>query len=321
MKHFAPSQGNPNRFLALVADDHKTSNPNLRTTSRACAARPNKRYYVVEQRLSEITKTVGCFVLTFAACGDQVQTPHEDASITVQDAGADLDASAPMDACAPGARACPYVIETFPFSHSADTTTGAQNIDTYDCAPSTNESGPERYYRLALTEPGIVRAIVDDIPGDEIDVDLHLLDSARCLSRDNIAIELWLRAGIYELVVDTWVNDADEALVGPYTLDVTFSPAAEDRCATVPTEVRMFWSSCAPSIPDCIERDGERYLATPATGPVVYEAHLVTAGEDFGGSWPTSFTDRIERHYQSLPGGQRLHHRARRALGPCRRGR
>jgi hypothetical protein len=58
----------------------------------------------------------------------------------------------------------------------------------------------------------------------------------------------------------------------------------------------MFWQSCDPGL-DCYETAGEFYLRTPALGPVVKEAHLVTVDDGFGSGWPTSFTDGIVDHY------------------------
>lgn len=58
----------------------------------------------------------------------------------------------------------------------------------------------------------------------------------------------------------------------------------------------MVWSSCDPGL-DCFEQGGKRYLRTPAIGPVVKEAHLVTVEEDFPATWPSSSRDQIARHY------------------------
>ncbi len=209
------------------------------------------------------------------------------------DGGQEPDAGA----CEPGAFDCPVAIEQFPFTHSGDTSLAEPGrTDAYTCAPSINESGPEVYYRMQLAEPGIFTASIDDVPGDAVDIDLHLLNVEGCLMRANAEMRRWLPAGTYNLVLDTWVSQQGEVRSGAYELSIDFEPLEAGVCAMMPTDVRMFWRSCDSSV-NCFERDGERYLSTPTTGPVVKEAHLVTVDDDFGGGWPSSFTDQIRRHY------------------------
>ncbi len=60
----------------------------------------------------------------------------------------------------------------------------------------------------------------------------------------------------------------------------------------------MHWRSCHENAPfDCEDDGSARRLATPAAGPLVREAHLVTVDEPFDEGWPTALRDRIERHY------------------------
>ena len=203
------------------------------------------------------------------------------------------------------------MVDRFPFEdqrHSADGPTAV--TDSYDCAPGIDESGPEHWYQIDVAQPGLLVATVDDVGGDDVDVDLHLMSAADpqgvgCLERDNVGVQKVVDAGRYWLVADTWVAGDGQVLAGPYVLSVDFTPFGEGSCATRTEDLKMFWRSCAAGTTfTCTERvdpaDGQtyRYLATPALGPVVKEAHLVTVDEDFGGSWPTSFTDQIERHYR-----------------------
>ncbi|MBI2373612.1 MAG: hypothetical protein HYV07_06400 [Deltaproteobacteria bacterium] len=232
------------------------------------------------------------------------------------DLDANLDASAP-DASAPdagqcqdGTAACPFLIDAFPYSANGDTRTArSDSIDSYDCAPSTNESGREIFYRLTTTRPGLLRAWVDDVAEDSVDVDLHLLEDGRtdgtgCIARDNVELREFLESGSYLLVVDTWVNGSGTTLGGAFTLDVELTPLPSGPCELDPTELAMVWADCRPGTTfrcyeaaDPVDGQTRRFLSTPAFGPAVKEAHLVTVADGFGGSWPSSFTDGIQNHY------------------------
>ena len=181
-----------------------------------------------------------------------------------------------------------------------DTTTGEREAEAYSCAPQTDESGPELFYTFTLSAPGIVSLSVDDVPGDDVDIDVHLLDgptSDACLARDNIGLSRQLDPGTYFIAVDSWVNGMGEELGGPFELAVDFMETSTGACAMTETDVRMFWTACDASVPDCFEQAGELFLKTPTIGPVVKEAHLVTVDDDFGGGWPASARDQIQRHY------------------------
>lgn len=225
------------------------------------------------------------------------------------DAAYDLDSTVDLDAgegdldangCPLGAPCNPIPIRDFPYQDMRDTTASpASEIDAYSCAPDIDESGDEFYYTFTVDEPGVLSAQVDDRGGDDVDVDLHVLDDFdpdTCRARDNRTIRLLLHPGSYVLVVDTWVNGDGRALPGPYTLDVDFLPTGGDPCATMQVDLRMVWRACDGSL-DCFERDGERFLRTPAVGPLVKEAHLVTPADGFGDGWPSSGRDGIDAHY------------------------
>lgn len=175
--------------------------------------------------------------------------------------------------------------------------------DHYACAPDVDESGPEDVYTLTIAHLAILRARVDDVAGDAVDVDLHLMtaaDPATCVRRDNKALAWVVRPGTYTLAVDSWVGSDGAARAGSYHLDVDLLPLDVGPCATEDVAIRMVWSACAaaPNAPDCSDDGTTRRLATPSLGPVVREAHLVTEGEDFAGDgWPTAARDQIERHY------------------------
>ncbi len=240
-------------------------------------------------RLAVLVLAAGCAGRADPAGGDSGSAPP----------------TSPGAPCAEGLACNPIPIGAYPFvdQRSTEDAPGAA-VDAYACAPDTDESGPEWFYAATVPERGILSVAVDDVPGDGIDVDVHLLataDPASCLTRDNARTAWVVEAGTAMVVVDTWVDGDGVALSGPYTLTVDFLPLGAGPCAMEPTEVRMFWDDCGPGI-DCAVRahtDGVDYpfVHTPSVGPVVKEAHLVTTAEDFGGGWPTSFTDRIDRHY------------------------
>jgi hypothetical protein len=244
-------------------------------------------------------------VLLLAACagpeeiggadaGADADTVADAATVAVADAGADGDAGA--DAGCPLGAACkPIPIDAFPFTDARDTAEAPSDAtDSYGCAPATGEAGGEWFYRIVLNEPAMITAALDDVPGDGVDVDLHLLDGASCLTRDNVVVGRFLAAGTYTLVADTWSSSAGAEFPGPYTL--TVRRYASGPCAFDPRAIRMFWTACDGAL-DCRDEGGERRLQTPALGPVVMEAHLVTVDDGFAGGWPASATDGLAAHY------------------------
>jgi hypothetical protein len=121
-----------------------------------------------------------------------------------------------------GKKQSPFVIDALPFHDSRDTKGWPQRlIASYSCAPQTDESGPEYFYRLVLKQPTKIRAMVFD--GDNVDIDLHLLDStaagAGCIARDDREVTASLQPGTYHLVLDTYVKSGVEK-AGEYLLVV-----------------------------------------------------------------------------------------------------
>jgi len=111
-----------------------------------------------------------------------------------------------------------------------------------------------------------------------------------------LAVARTVDAGVYYVVADTWADADGVEYPGEYTLTIEFTGAGGDPCALQDLDLEMVWGHCEPDI-DCYEAGGARFLRTPAVGPVVKEAHLVTVEDGFGEGWPSSFTDGIERHY------------------------
>ncbi|MGI5862064.1 MAG: hypothetical protein ACOX6T_08395 [Myxococcales bacterium] len=126
--------------------------------------------------------------------------------------------------CTPdGTHSCPYVVSGFPFTVSGDTSAvSTSRFDFYNCAPSTNESGPEIVYVLTVDRSGTITATVTD--SDTVDVDVHILDAddARaCLNRNDATATASVGPGRYFVVADTYVSNGTP-LPGPFTLTISF---------------------------------------------------------------------------------------------------
>ncbi len=148
------------------------------------------------------------------ADGAADQTPAADGPLPVDSAGAPL-----------GSWQNPIPIGALPYTHSANTQSApADSANSYSCAPQTDESGGEVVYQLTLAQETTVRVAVDDVAGDGVDVDVHLLTAlspTSCTHRDNIAVEVKLASGTHYIAVDTWVDSQGTVKAGPYTLAVT----------------------------------------------------------------------------------------------------
>lgn len=123
----------------------------------------------------------------------------------------------------------PILVDGFPFSDSRDTDDAPGAVfQEYSCAPTTDESGPEFVYQLTIPAAGQLTATVNDVAGDGVDIDVHLLsalDPGGCIARDNLTLTQHLAApGVYYVVADTFVNSSGTELSGPYTLDLDFVP-------------------------------------------------------------------------------------------------
>ncbi len=208
----------------------------------------------------------------------------------------------------PAGRPCnPINITGFPFEDERDTSTLTESIiDSYGCAPDKDQSGAEVIYTFELTQRSVVAIELDDEPGDDTDIDLHLLteiDAERCRDRHNKKIQRLLQPGRYYIIADTYVDPSGTIKSGPYKLTVALAQVPEAVCRTRTVDMEMRWKECAPDI-DCEERERDngdtyRVLHTPALGPVVREAHLVTIEDGFDeGVWPDDARHQIDAHYE-----------------------
>ncbi len=183
----------------------------------------------------------------------------------------------------------PIVVAPLPFIDARDTAHAPGGVFTlYNCEPGTTEGGDGFVYRLDIAVHGVVEARLDDVPGDGVDVDVHLLTAANadaCLVRDNLALSFAVEPGTYWIVVDTWVNAAGKALPGPYTLTVTFaSDTATDAPGTLqnPILVADFPFSDARDTVDAPGAEFDAYSCAAGTdeggGEFVYRVLLPSAG-------------------------------------------
>jgi len=124
-----------------------------------------------------------------------------------------------------GTTSNPIEITSFPYETFDGTPgSGSDVFDSYSCIATTDESGPERVYRMTFSQSGTVTATVSD--DSDTDIDLHILGSADandCLTRDDVTVTQSVTAGTYWLVADTWVSGGGTEYPGGYSLQVTFS--------------------------------------------------------------------------------------------------
>lgn len=121
------------------------------------------------------------------------------------------------------------VLASVPFADLADTTGGDATLADYTgCAAPQDERGPERVYRLELTERITLEANVVD-RGDT-DVDVHILadslEGAACLARGHQTASAEVGPGTILVVVDSFTDSDGTAHAGEYLLTLEGAPAA-----------------------------------------------------------------------------------------------
>ena len=143
----------------------------------------------------------------------------------VAEPGEDLAVEPDLEECEEGTVCNPILIPSLPY-HDARNGQYAPSdeFDYYSpCAPETNETGPEFIYVLEITEPGTLHAQLDEVEGDGVDMDVHLLSDpvpSSCLARGHAKFHHHVEPGFYWIVVDTWVDSDGIEYPGPYELDV-----------------------------------------------------------------------------------------------------
>jgi hypothetical protein len=120
-------------------------------------------------------------------------------------------------------------VTAFPAHVQGTTVGGARNFDSYSCAPSNSQAGPERVYRLTVPGPGRVTVALDaSLETGGIDIDVHLLsdlDPDTCLARGDKGASADVEGGVVWLVFDTYRRLNGTEGPGPFAADIVFRPA------------------------------------------------------------------------------------------------
>ena len=239
-----------------------------------CADAPTAVPSTVADTASALDTTVETALPQGDASGTEVA---DTAPPTASDVA--TDTSATTAACPSGV----ICVTSLPFAHDGDTSLlPAGQLDNYSCQPDATESGPEQLYRVTLPQAALLSAAVYDDAAT--DVDVHLLSgpaAAQCLERGDHHVRKELAAGTYWIAVDTFASKG-KAQAGKYHLDIGMYVPSAGPCAMQAGEMARV-------------NDGGTHLKMPATGPIVLEAHLVTAEEP--PPYPQSYTEKLAAHY------------------------
>ena len=130
-----------------------------------------------------------------------------------------------------------------------------RDADRYaPCAPAIAEDGPEVVFTVVPAQDGVLVVAVDDVPGDAVDIDVHLLEqpaATACVARANVGLRHPVVAGRrLWIVADTW-HDGARALTGAFRLTVSLEISPTGPC---PLDMSAIEGFCmdryeAPNIP------------------------------------------------------------------------
>ncbi|MCA9603886.1 MAG: SGNH/GDSL hydrolase family protein [Myxococcales bacterium] len=119
-----------------------------------------------------------------------------------------------------GTHTDPYIVGSLPFTHIGDTSKSSERrISQYTgCSATQNESGPEVYYAIDVTDTVTVSAFVLD--RGNVDIDVHALqgtaDANSCVQRNHIGITETLTPARWYFALDTFVDESNVELKGEY---------------------------------------------------------------------------------------------------------
>jgi hypothetical protein len=242
-----------------------------------------------------------------------------------EDSGADGGSDGGTDGGSdPEPEPCPagvICVDSLPYEDS-NTTTGAarDEIDSYACASSTDESGPEVVYRVILEEEGLLALDLASVASGA-DIDVHLLESldgADCIDRGHWSAAALVPAGTYYVVADTWVNSSGDEKDGSYTLTMGFiSPAMlQDEGAELSfaEDALYAWSvAWANGDTDRLEyaitdfsmhsSEPRQWVLDLSSGEVLWNIHVAhgTGSADSSDSgWAVEFSNIEDSHQSSL---------------------
>ena len=178
-------------------------------------------------------------------------------------------------------------IESYPFlDASGVTSVRNESYRDYSCVQDEggpDYSGPQTVYRVHVEQTGVLTAKVKVTQGDEFRVHLFLLQDdnpSQCLTHARREFTHWVDPGTYRIIVEGTTSDLEET-TGQYAIKVGFLKAQRGDCTVNQQTIELKW--------------GQQQL--PATGPVVREAHLVTAEQSFSEEgWPQGYRDGVSEH-------------------------
>ena len=131
--------------------------------------------------------------------------------------------------------ACPAgvtCIETVPFNAASTTVGGLDRFDRYNCSTS-NESGPERVYRIDLPGPGTLSVTLNaSLEGNGTDVDVHILSSLSsnaCLARGDRTASAAVTTDYAYVVFDSFQRSNGTNGAGRFAGLIAFTPAPASR--------------------------------------------------------------------------------------------
>ncbi|MBI4700297.1 MAG: SUMF1/EgtB/PvdO family nonheme iron enzyme [Deltaproteobacteria bacterium] len=127
----------------------------------------------------------------------------------------------------------PIVISALPFEVAGDTAAApGSEADAYSpCAPDMPEGGGEIVYRVTVGATGWIEVGLAEAPGDEVDVDVHLLGAPSpesCWARDDVRVGMPVAPGDYWISVDTWSGGGGPPRPGPFVLGGALVTTADD---------------------------------------------------------------------------------------------
>ncbi|MFO0750899.1 MAG: metallophosphoesterase [Myxococcota bacterium] len=184
----------------------------------------------------------------------------------------------------------PIVVSALPFDDARDTRLAPSPVfDRYACDGDSDEGGDGFVYRIDVPVAGVFGVTLDDRPGDDIDVDVHLLgddDPAACIVRDNLGLAFALEPGTYWVVVDTWVGPDGHPLAGPYHIHMTLTDADASTAPlgslANPIGIASFPFSDVRDTKHAPGSKADRYACAPNSdergGEFVYRLALPSAG-------------------------------------------
>jgi hypothetical protein len=136
--------------------------------------------------------------------------------------------------CTTGTACAPVEVTELPSTLRGDSRWGAEDaVDRYACAPSTSEAGNETWYAVELPSAGKLTARLNEVAGDGIDVDVHLLtdlDPDSCVARGHADATLTAPAGtVYVAPGTTWQWQLQGTIDTSFDVECTTSTCSTPR--------------------------------------------------------------------------------------------